>query len=133
MTTFAEPDKSKPAQERGPELIAQLNANMEEALDGRYGHLLPGMAQTLTRMAYGEFYYRAGLDIKSRYTATIAALTVQGGQTAPQLKINIAAARKVGMSQVEIAEVIWQMGLYGGLPACINALNTALEVFAQED
>ncbi|MEP1768886.1 MAG: carboxymuconolactone decarboxylase family protein [Sulfitobacter sp.] len=132
LKPFYTPDLDKPSQQRGPELVAQLNPNMEEVLDARYGHLLPGMAQTVTQVAYGEFYGRAGLDMKSRYTATIAALTVQGGQTAPQLKINIAAARTVGMSQTEIAEVIWQMALYGGLPATINALNSALEVFSQE-
>jgi len=131
-TPFQNPDPSKPSQERGPELIEQLNPNMEQVLDTRYGQLLPGMAQTVTKFAYGEFYGRGGLDIKARYTATIAALTVQGGQTSPQLRINITAARTVGMSQTEIAEVIWQMALYGGLPAAISALNTALEVFAQE-
>jgi 4-carboxymuconolactone decarboxylase len=132
MTEFTIPDLTKTSQERGPEMVQQLNPNMELALDARYGHLLPGMAQTVAGYAYGEFYGRTGLDIKARYVATIAALTVQGGQTAPQLKINIAAARQVGMSQNEIAEVIWQMALYGGLPAAINALNTALEVFAEE-
>lgn len=132
MSDFKEPDLSKTSQERGPELVQQLNPDMEQTLDARYGHLLPGMAQTVTGYAYGEFYGRGGVDIKARYVATIAALTVQGGQTAPQLRINIAAARKVGMSQAEIAEVIWQMALYGGLPASINALNTALAVFAEE-
>ncbi|WP_210245288.1 hypothetical protein [Martelella alba] len=28
--------------------------------------------------------------------------------------------------------MIWQMSLYGGLPASINALNTALSVFAAQ-
>ena len=33
----------------------------------------------------------------------------------------------------EIAEVIWQMSLYGGFPAAVNALNAALEVFEAEE
>ncbi|MBB3810250.1 alkylhydroperoxidase/carboxymuconolactone decarboxylase family protein YurZ [Pseudochelatococcus contaminans] len=37
------------------------------------------------------------------------------------------------MSRQEIAEVIWQMALYGGFPAAINALNAALETFAAEE
>jgi len=39
----------------------------------------------------------------------------------------------VGLTQQEIVEVIWQMSLYGGFPAAINALNTALEVFEAVD
>lgn len=72
-----------------------------------------------------------GLDLKTRYLATIAALTALGGQTRPQLKVNIAGALDIGATQKEIAEVIWQMALYGGFPAAINGLNAALEVFEQ--
>ena len=71
--------------------------------------------------------------MRDRYLATIAALTALGGQTAPQLAVNIAGGRKAGLSREEIGEVIWQMALYGGLPAAINGLNTALEVFEKEE
>jgi len=118
---------------RGRALIADVNPGMEEALDSRYGHLLPGMAQGVVDFAYGQQYARPGLDLKSRYIATIAALTALGGQTRPQLKVNIAGGRKAGLSREEIAETIWQMSLYGGIPAAINGLNAALEVFDAED
>lgn len=108
----------------GADLVSELNPGLKEVLEDRYGQLLPGMAETVVDMAYGQFYARPGLDLKSRYIATIAALTAMGHQTAPQLKINIEAGLKVGLSEREIAETIWQMALYGGLPAAINALNT---------
>ena len=63
----------------------------------------------------------------------IAALTALGGQTRPQLKVNIAAALRTGATQREIGEVIWQMALYGGFPAAINGLNAALEVFEENE
>ncbi|MCP8690099.1 carboxymuconolactone decarboxylase family protein [Marinobacterium sedimentorum] len=116
----------------GRALSEQLNPGMESTLEARYGHLLPGMAETIVDFAYGRQYARPGLPLRDRYLATIAALTAQGGQTRPQLKINIQAGRNAGLSREEIAEVIWQMALYGGLPAAINALNAALEVFAAE-
>ena len=72
----------------------------------------------------GRQYARPGLPLHDRYLATIAALTAQGSQTRPQLMISIQAGRKSGLSQQEIAEAIWQMALYGGLPATINALNS---------
>lgn len=106
---------------------------MEAALEARYGHLLPSMAEGVVDFAYGRHYSRPGLPLRERYIATIAALTALGGQTGPQLKINIAGGRKAGLSREEIAETIWQMSLYGGFPAAINALNAALEVFAAED
>ncbi|MEM7615739.1 MAG: carboxymuconolactone decarboxylase family protein [Pseudomonadota bacterium] len=120
-------------QSAGQVLAEEMNPGMEAALDGRYGHLLPGMAREAVEFAFGAQYGRPGADLRTRYIATIAALTALGGQTKPQLKVNIASARKAGLSQTEIAEVIWQMALYGGFPAAINGLNAALEVFEAEE
>lgn len=117
----------------GRALVAELNPGMEEALEARYGHLVPGMAEGVVDFAYGRQYARHGLPLRDRYLATIAALTALGGQTTPQLKVNIAGGRKAGLSQQEIGEVIWQMALYGGFPAAINGLNAALSVFAEEE
>lgn len=116
----------------GKELSESLNPGMEDALRQRYGQLVPGMAESVVDFAYGQQYAREGLDLKTRYLATIAALTALGSQTKPQLKVNIAGALKAGASQREIGEVIWQMALYGGFPAAVNALNAALEVFEDE-
>lgn len=124
---------AKSTTEIGKDLSETLNPGMEEALDARYGHLLPGMAEGVVDFAYGRQYARPDLPLRDRYIATIAALTALGGQTKPQLKVNISGGRKAGLSQKEIAEVIWQMSLYGGFPAAINGLNAALEVFQDEE
>ncbi|WP_424986055.1 carboxymuconolactone decarboxylase family protein [Microbulbifer sp. S227A] len=118
--------------ERGSELAETVNPGMEAVLAGRYDALVPGLSRTVVDVAYGQFYAREGLDEKTRLLATVAALTALGGQTRPQLKVNIASARKVGATQREIGEVIFQMALYGGFPAMINAMNAALEVFEEE-
>lgn len=114
---------------RGQTLSETLNPGMEATLQARYDALLPGMAETVVDFAYGQQYSRPGLPLRDRYIATIAALTALGAQTRPQLKINIAGGLKAGLTQTEIAETIWQMAMYGGMPAAINALNAALEVF----
>ncbi|GAB5509901.1 MAG: carboxymuconolactone decarboxylase family protein [Hyphomicrobiales bacterium] len=116
----------------GKTLSDELNPGMEDALEARYGHIVPGMARSVVDFAYGQQYARQGLDLKTRYLATIAALTAMGGQTKPQLKVNIGGALKAGASQQEIGEVIWQMALYGGFPAAVNGLNAALEVFEEQ-
>lgn len=118
---------------RGRALSEELNPGMEAVLQERYGHLLPDMAEGVVDWAYGRHYADDALPLRDRYIATIAALAALGAQTAPQLKVNIAGGRKAGLSQKEIAAAIWQMALYGGMPAAINALNTALEVFAEEE
>ena len=122
----------KSAYERGKALSERHNPGLEEALEERYGTLLPGMPQDLISFVYGQHYDRPGLSLRDRSLATIAALTALGGQTAPQLRIHISGGLKAGLTETEIAEAIWQMSLYGGFPAAINALNIALEVFKEE-
>ena len=113
--------------------VANLAPNLEELLAERYDDLVPGMAESLIEWGYGRHYCREGVDAKTRQLCTVAALTVLGGHTAPQLKINIEHTLKAGASKHEIAEVIWQMAVYGGLPAAINGLNVAKEVFSEQN
>ena len=121
------------ALEKGRDLAARLNPDLEAVLAERYDDLLPGFAESLIEWAYGRHYARGGLDLKTRQLCTVAALTVLGGQTGPQLKINIEHTLAAGASRTEIIEAIWQMAVYGGLPAAINGLNSAREVFQAAD
>ncbi|APX11756.1 carboxymuconolactone decarboxylase family protein [Tateyamaria omphalii] len=121
------------AYERGKALSEQVNPGMEDALAARYDTLVPGLSRMVVEVPYGTFYSRGVLDEKTRLLATIAALAAMGGQTRPQLKVNIASARAVGASREEVCEIIYQMTLYGGFPAMINAMNAAIEVFEAED
>ncbi|AHD10230.1 carboxymuconolactone decarboxylase family protein [Phaeobacter gallaeciensis] len=114
---------------KGRKLLAEMNPNLEAILAERYDAHLPGMAESLVEWAYGRHYAREGLDLKTRQLCTIAALTALGGQTAPQLKVNITHTLAAGATEAEILEVIWQMAVYGGMPAAINGLNAAIEVF----
>ncbi|MCG9747262.1 MULTISPECIES: carboxymuconolactone decarboxylase family protein [Shewanella] len=120
------------ALERGRKAVREVDPQLEEILSERYDGILPEFSESLIEMAYGRIYSRPGLDVKTRFIATIAALTAQGAQTLPQLRINIRNALKVGVTQREISEVIFQMALYGGLPSMINALNAAKEIFEEE-
>ncbi|PLW75798.1 carboxymuconolactone decarboxylase family protein [Cohaesibacter celericrescens] len=117
------------ALERGRAYCAAHHPHLEAALADRYDARLPGFSQSLVEWAYGRHYSRGGVDAKTRQLATIAALTALGGQTAPQLKINIEHSLAVGATEREIVEIIWQMAVYGGLPAAINGLNAAMDVF----
>ncbi len=124
-------DPQTSAYERGKAFTEETNPGMEDALHARYDALLPGLSRDLVELN-GRTYTRGVLDQRTRELLTIGALTALGGQTAPQLRIHVAAARKLGASREEIAETIYQMALYGGMPAMFNALNTAMAVFDAE-
>lgn len=118
--------------EKGRAITQKLNPELESALSEKYGALIPDFSESLVEWAYGRHYARPGLDLKTRQLCTIAALTVLGGQTGPQLKVNIEHTLAAGATKQEIVEAIWQMAVYGGLPAAINGLNAALEVFNRD-
>lgn len=117
----------------GHRIAARLNPDLGAALAERYDALLPGMSDSLIEWAYGHHYARPGLDLRTRQLCTVAALTAMGGGTGPQLRVNIRHTLAAGASRVEILEAIWQMAVYGGMPAAINGLNAAAEVFADAD
>jgi 4-carboxymuconolactone decarboxylase len=47
------------------------------------------------------------------------------------MKLTVRHALEAGASEREIAEVIWQMSMFGGLPAMQKALEIAQAVFAE--
>jgi len=122
-------DRADTDLERGRRLSEEIMPGLEAALAGKYDDLLPGFSEWQIGTVYGGIYARDGCDLRTRQIATVAALAVLGQQTRAQLKIHVKAARDLGISQREIAEIILQMALYGGFPAAINALNAAMEVF----
>ncbi|MFQ6549062.1 carboxymuconolactone decarboxylase family protein [Aestuariibius sp. 2305UL40-4] len=117
----------------GRSLSDTVNPGLKDVLAERYDHLVPGFSDYVVGTAYGQIYNRPGLDLKTRQLATVAALAAIGGQTRPQLKVHVGASLKAGATRTEVTEVILQMSLYGGFPAMVNALNAAMEVFAEED
>lgn len=121
------------AYDAGRELAERLNPGMEQALRDRYGDWLPGaIAETVVGHGMGEVYARDGLDLRTRLLVTVGALAALGSQTRPQLQVNIRSALRAGATAREISEAIFQMHLYGGMPAMINAMNAAIEVFQAE-
>ncbi|MGD9862442.1 MAG: carboxymuconolactone decarboxylase family protein [Pseudodonghicola sp.] len=117
------------ALQKGRALLGEMNPGLEAVLADRYDAAIPDMAETLVEWAYGRHYARPGLDLRTRQLCTVAELVALGGQTAPQLKVNIEHALAAGASEREVLEAIWQMAVYGGMPAAINGLNAAIEVF----
>ncbi|GHB34790.1 hypothetical protein GCM10007094_25260 [Pseudovibrio japonicus] len=114
------------------QVLSVLNPEMRKMLADRYDAAVPGMADCVVDWAYGKHYGREEVDLKTRQLCSIAALTAMGGHTAPQLRVNIENTLNAGARPVEIVEIIWQMAVYAGVPACLNGLETAIELFEEK-
>jgi len=101
---------------------------LEEALKG----VAPDLYRHIMESAFGDILSRPGLDPKTREIATVSALTALG-HTQTQLRFHLNAALNVGCTRAELAEVLMQMAVYVGVPAALNALYLAKEVFAERD
>ena len=119
--------------ESGQEMLRAFNPALENVAVPGLDKLFPTMSKDMMEMWFGKTFNREGLDAKTRLLLTIAALTVQGALAEPQLRLAVRHARAAGASQREIAETIWQMSVFGGLPAMQKALELAQSVFAEED
>lgn len=113
----------------GQKMLQQVDGKGGEAVVNSLKDIAPDFARYLLEFPFGDIYARPGLDLRSREIATVAALTAMGNAP-PQLKVHIAAALHVGLTQEEIIEVIMQMAVYAGFPAALNGLFAAKEVFA---
>jgi len=91
----------------------------------------PTMPREMLEAWFGKTFNPEGLDARTRLLVTIAALTVLGAQAEAQLRLTIRHALAAGASKREVAEVIWQMSMFGGLPAMQKALEIAQTVFAE--
>ncbi len=85
----------------------------------------------ITRYAWGSVWAREGLDRRTRSAVTLAVLTAFGREH--ELAMHIRAARRNGMTPVEIGEVLLHTAVYAGVPAANAAFAIAERVLAEED
>ena len=95
--------------------------------------LFPAMPKEMLEAFFGKTFNPEGLDARTRFLVTIAALTVLGPVGEPQIRLTVQNALVAGATKREIAEVIWQMSMFGGVPAMQKALETAQAVFAETE
>jgi 3-oxoadipate enol-lactonase/4-carboxymuconolactone decarboxylase len=85
----------------------------------------------ITRYAWGSVWTRPGLDRRSRSMITLTALVALGHDD--ELALHLRAARRNGLTDAEIAEVLLQAAIYCGVPAANTAFRIAQRVLAEED
>jgi 4-carboxymuconolactone decarboxylase len=119
----------KQMMEQGRDMARSFAPSFETGAMGGFEKFWPTMSKDMMEMWFGRTFNREGLDAKTRLLVTVAALTVLGAQAEAQLKLTIRHALEAGATKREIAEVIWQMSMFGGLPAMQKALEIAQSVF----
>ncbi|GAB4238020.1 MAG: carboxymuconolactone decarboxylase family protein [Elainellaceae cyanobacterium] len=118
--------------QRGWEKLKEIDGEAGERVIESLKDIAPDLGRYIIEFAFGDIYSRAGLDLKSREIATIAALTALGNAE-PQLKVHIHGGLNVGCTREEIVEVILQMAVYAGFPAALNGIFAAQEVFQERE
>ena len=85
--------------------------------------------ELITRYAWGEIWSRPGLDRKTRSAITITALVAHGHFA--ELELHVRAARRNGLTEDEIKEILLQCAIYCGVPAANHAFAVAQRVLAE--
>ncbi len=83
------------------------------------------LAKDLSLFITGKMYAREKIPHKIRQLVAIAALTAL--ERREELKLHIYAGFNVGLTREEIAEAIFQVGIYAGMPV----VNTGLKVLKE--
>jgi 3-oxoadipate enol-lactonase/4-carboxymuconolactone decarboxylase len=83
----------------------------------------------ITRTAWGSVWTRPGLDRRTRSLLTIAMMASLGHHE--ELKLHIRASPNTGATPEDIAEVLMQVAVYGGIPAANSAFRIAKETFKE--
>ena len=118
---------------RGVDIIQQLSSgSLEQFLTSRVAEVAPDFARMAIEFPFGDLYSRGNLAFRDREIAAISALATLG-HAGPQLRTHVAAATKLGVSKVEIVEILMQSAVYAGFPAALNALAGCHDLLAEGD
>jgi 4-carboxymuconolactone decarboxylase len=121
----------KTMMEQGQEMAKGFAPAMQGMDVKGFEKLFPTMPPDMLEMWFGKTFNPEGLDARTRLLVTIAALTVLGAHADAQLRLTVKQALTAGATKRHITEVIWQMSMFGGLPAMQKALEIAQSVFAE--
>jgi 4-carboxymuconolactone decarboxylase len=86
----------------------------------------PQLAKEFSRFFVGRMYARSVLSQRERELCAVGALVM--GHFWDELYIHCHAALNVGATREEVAEVIFQMTTYGGVPSTVEGLRVLKKV-----
>ena len=114
-------NRIKLSENKYEELFGEM-PNSQEELD-------PEFMDILRKFIFGDVFYVGNINDKLREMITVTALTVN--QTLPQLKAHSKAALNIGVTPIELREIIYQCAPFIGFPKVLNSLSIINEVFSE--
>ncbi len=88
-----------------------------------------GLAKDLSLFITGQMYARQKLPHPTRQLVAVAALTAL--ERSDELRLHIWAALNVGCDPKDVAEAIFQTGVYAGMPVVNQGLAVLKEVLME--
>ncbi|HUW38762.1 MAG TPA: 4-carboxymuconolactone decarboxylase [Rhodocyclaceae bacterium] len=88
------------------------------------------LQELVTEYCWGEVWTRPGLDRKTRSIMNLAMLTALNRPH--EIKLHVRGALNNGLTKDEIREVFLQTAIYCGVPAALDGMRVAREVFAED-
>ncbi|MRT06117.1 carboxymuconolactone decarboxylase family protein [Ewingella americana] len=116
--------------EYGRAIMEKLEPGLADAVSARLGELDADLPRLITDYAFGAVVGRPGIDLKTREMLTVASL-ITLGHAQPQLELHMRCAMNVGVTKEELLEIVIQMAIYAGVPACMNAITAYRAALAQ--
>jgi len=109
---------------------AVLGDSHVEASETGAGTITSSFVDLITRYAWGDVWTRPGLDKRTRSCITLAMLVAMG--RFDELGMHLLGARRNGLSDEEIVEVLLQTAIYCGVPAANSAFAVARRVLEDD-
>lgn len=85
----------------------------------------------ITRTAWGSVWTRPHFDRRTRSLLTLAMMACLGHHE--EFKLHVRASRNTGATPDDIAEVLLQVAVYGGVPAANSAFKIAKDTLREMD
>ena len=122
---------SEEAKDRGMRIRREVlgDEHVDAAIE-RTSEFTADFQDLITRYAWGEIWNRPGLDRRTRSAITLTALVALNHLD--ELAMHVRAAKRNGLSDDEIKEVLLQTAIYCGVPAANRAFAIAQRVLDEE-
>ena len=88
------------------------------------------LQKLVTEWCWGEIWNRPGLDRRTRSIINLAMLSALNRPH--EVRLHVLGALNNGLSQDEILEILLQVAIYCGVPAALDSMKVAKEVFAEQ-
>jgi 4-carboxymuconolactone decarboxylase len=116
---------------KGIEFVAEVRGKeVADAMEERLSHRGSRFNEHSVAASYGDVYQREGLELKWREFATIAILSAMGGAN-DQVTTHVHYGLAMGLTPVEIVELMVQVSVYAGAPRGSVAMNSVLKAFEE--